>query len=244
MMRSSRRQFLQAAAAGPALATLQPRSQTRVATIRDSSFDPRVEIDAGKLRHNASDFEALGRELQEAGVKLGRRHAASSFALFEHPDAFLDMVRPGMALYGIYSEARFRQMGVMNLQPAVSLKARVVYVKMLEAGDSAGYERAYRAERPVWVATLPVGHADGLPRSAAKGGRVRIGATTYPIVASVSASHSIIEVGSEPRVNIGDVATIFDDQDGSRPEDLAASCDSSVYDLTMHLHAELPRVVV
>jgi alanine racemase len=60
----------------------------------------------------------------------------------------------------------------------------------------------------------------------------------------VSASHSIIEVGSEPRVNIGDVATIFDDQDGSRPEDLAASCDSSVYDLTMHLHAELPRVVV
>jgi alanine racemase len=398
-MRSSRRQFLQAAAAGPALAAAQPRPQARVATIRDSSFDPRVEIDAGRLRHNAGEvgrragrpilavlknngygcglvnvarvleplegvagfavvklheavtlresgltkpillmgpfdageltsivanrimpmiytpmgsaidrvaaamrrpvplhvcvdtgigrvgvpfrraaslirdlasrrsvaiagmmmtftedpefdpeqlgrFEALSRELQEAGVKLGRRHAASSFALFERPDAFLDMVRPGMALYGIYSEARFRQMGVMNLQPAVSLKARVVYVKMLEAGDSAGYERAYRAERPVWVATLPVGHADGLPRSAAKGGRVRIGAATYPIIASVSASHSIIEVGSEPRVNIGDVATIFDDQDGSRPEDLAASCNSSVYDLTMHLHAELPRVVV
>jgi len=66
----------------------------------------------------------------------------------------------------------------------------------------------------------------------------------YPIVASVSASHVIVEIGSQPRVNIGDVATIFDAQEGSRPEDLALSCNSSVYDLTMHLHADLPRRVV
>ena len=117
-------------------------------------------------------------------------------------------------------------------------------MKKLEPGDSAGYERAYRADRPVWLATLPVGHADGLPRAAAKGGRVRINGTMYPIVASVSASHSIVEIGGEPRASIGDVATIFDAQDGSRPEDLAASCSSSVYDLTMHLNAGLPRRVV
>jgi alanine racemase len=133
---------------------------------------------------------------------------------------------------------------VIDLQPAISLKARVAYVKQLEPGDSAGYERAYRTDRPVWLATLPVGHADGLPRSAAKGGRVRIGDAMYPIVASVSASHSIVEIGAEPRVAIGDVATIFDARDGSRPEDFAASCNSSVYDLTMHLHADLPRRVI
>jgi alanine racemase len=66
----------------------------------------------------------------------------------------------------------------------------------------------------------------------------------YPIIASVSASHSIVEIGSEPAVSIGDVATIFDAEPGSRPEDLAASCGSSVYDLTMHLHADLPRRVI
>jgi alanine racemase len=65
----------------------------------------------------------------------------------------------------------------------------------------------------------------------------------YPIVASVSASHSIVEIGDEQRVEIGDIATIFDGQPGSRPEDLAASCSASVYDLTMHLHADLPRRV-
>jgi hypothetical protein len=64
-----------------------------------------------------------------------------------------------------------------------------------------------------------------------------------PIVASVSASHTLVEIGAERRVAIGDVATIFDAQDGSRPEDLAAASKSSVYDLTMHLHALLPRHV-
>jgi alanine racemase len=207
---------------------------TMMTFTEDEAFDPE------QLRR----FDALSQELRNDRVQLGRRHAASSFALFQRPDSFLDMVRPGMAIYGVYSEPAFRGTAVMDLKPAMSLKARVAYVKRLEAGDSAGYERAYRAERPVWVATLPVGHVDGVPRSAASGGRVRIGGTLYPIVASVSASHCIVEVGSEPRVAIGDVATIFDAEDGSRPEDFGAASKASVYDLTMHLHAELPRRVV
>lgn len=79
-----------------------------------------------------------------------------------------------MAICGVYSEAPFRGLGVMDRRPAVALRARVAYVKQLRAGDSAGYNRAYVAREGVWVATLPVGHADGLPRAAAKGGRVRI----------------------------------------------------------------------
>jgi alanine racemase len=149
-----------------------------------------------------------------------------------------------MALFGAYSEPEFRRLGILDLRPAVSLKARVAYVKALEPGQSAGYNRAYVAKERVFLATLPVGHADGLPRVAAKGGRVRIGGRLYPLVGTVSASHSIVELGPEPRVAIGDVATIFDAQEGSRPEDLAAACGSSVYDLTMHLNPLLPRRVV
>jgi alanine racemase len=204
------------------------------------TFTEDEEFDKEQLHR----FTSLVAELKGSGVDLGRLHTASSFALFQHPDSFLDMVRPGMALMGVYSEEPFRKMGLMDLRPAVSLKARVAYVKKLDAGDSAGYERAYRAERPVWLATLPVGHVDGLPRSAANGGRVKIGARLYPIIASVSASHSIVEIGDEPRVQIGDVATYFDGQDGSRPEDFGASCKASVYDLLMHLHADLPRRVM
>ncbi|MEK6323009.1 MAG: alanine racemase [Acidobacteriota bacterium] len=189
-------------------------------------------------------FQSLCGSLESNGVKLGRKHAASSFALFQHPASFLDMVRPGMAIYGIYSESEFRATGVMDLRSALSLKARVVYVKQLRKGGSAGYNRAYIPKNDVWVATLPVGHADGWPRAAAKGARVRIGAELYPVIASVSASHSIVEIGPEPRVRIGDVATMFDWQEGSRPEDVAAACGASVYDLTMHLNPLLPRRII
>jgi alanine racemase len=73
---------------------------------------------------------------------------------------------------------------------------------------------------------------------------VRIGAALYPVVASVSASHTILEIGPQPTVAVGDVATFFDWNDGSRPEDVASACGASVYDLTMHLGALLPRRIV
>lgn len=188
-------------------------------------------------------FRSLCHQMEQEGIALGKKHAASSYALFQHPEAFLDMVRPGMAIYGIYPEAEFRSMRVMELRPALSLKARVIYVKQLRQGESAGYNRVYKARENVWVATLPVGHADGLPRSVAKGARVRIGRELYPIVA-VSASHTIVEIGPEPRAKIGDVAVLFDWLEGSRPEDVAASSGSSVYDLTMHLNPLLPRRIL
>src|SRR6266705_3530713 len=160
---------------------------------------------------------------------------------FQHPDAFFDMVRPGMAIYGIYSENEFRRASIIDLRPAISLKARVIYAKKLRAGDSAGYNRAYVAKDDVWVATLPVGHADGWPRTAPKGAKVRIKDDLYPVIASVSASHCIVEIGREERIKIGDVATFFDAQPGSRPEDISEACGASVYDLAMHLSPLLPR---
>jgi alanine racemase len=204
------------------------------------TFTEDPEFDKEQLRR----FQALCDLLESEGLKLGRRHAASSFGLFQRPDAFLDMVRPGMAVFGVYPEPAFRAAGVLDLRPALALRARLIYVKQLQPGESAGYNRAYIAKDPVWVATLPVGHADGLPREAARGGQVRINGSFYPIVASVSASHSIVEIGVERRVEIGDVATFFDWVEGSRPEDFGAACRTSVYDLTMHLNALLPRRVV
>jgi len=120
----------------------------------------------------------------------------------------------------------------------------VVYAKKLRKGDSAGYNRAYMAKDDVWVATLPVGHADGWPRAAAHGAKVRINGELFPVIASVSASHCIVEVGSEERVKIGDTAIFFDGQPGSRPEDVSEACGASVYDLTMHLNPLLPRRMV
>src|SRR5713101_3452548 len=204
------------------------------------TFAEDMDFDKEQLRR----FQETCGALEKERVALGKKHAASSFTLFQHPDAFLDMVRPGMAIYGIYSENEFRHAGVMDLRPAIRLKARVAYVKKLRTGDSAGYNRAYMAKEDVWVATLPVGHADGWPRLAAKGARVRINGALFPVIASVSASHCIVEIGREERVKIGDTATLFDGQQGSRPEDVSEACGASVYDLTMHLNPLLPRRII
>jgi alanine racemase len=222
--------------AAPLLRDLARRRGVTIAGTM-TTFTEDADFDREQLRR----FEALCDGLRAEGVSLGQRHAASSFALFQNESAFLDMVRPGMAIYGVYSEAPFRGLGLLDLRPAVALRARVAYVKQLRAGDSAGYNRAYVAREDVWVATLPVGHADGLPRAAAKGGRVRIGGRLFPLVATVSASHCIAELGREPLARAGDIATIFDWEEGSRPEDLAAGFGGSVYDLLMHLSPLLPR---
>jgi alanine racemase len=225
--------------AAPLVRDLADRTSVQIAGVM-MTFTEDPEFDVEQL----SRFKTLCESLEQAGIRLGRKHAASSFALFQRPDAFLDMVRPGMAVFGVYSEPEFRRAGTLDLRPALSLKARVAYVKQLPKGDSAGYNRAYIAKDDVWVATLPVGHTDGLPREAAPRARVRINGALYPIVATVSASHCIVEIGSEQRVRIGDEATIFDWQEGSRPEDVNDACKASVYDLTMHLNPLLPRRIV
>src|SRR5205085_10170926 len=202
--------------AAPLVRDLASRKSVRIqGTMMTFTEDP--DFDKEQVRRFSETCSAL----EKQGVALGKKHAASSFSLFQHPDAFLDMVRPGMAIYGIYSENEFRHLGIMDLRPAISLKARVIYVKKLRKGDSAGYNRAYLAKDDVWVATIPVGHADGWPRDAAKSAKVRINGDLYPVIATVSASHCIVEIGSEEKVKIGDVATFFDAQPGSRPEDVS-----------------------
>jgi len=218
---------------------LAARRSVRVAsTMMTFSEDPALD------KEQLTRFTALCSALEREGIALGPKHAASSFALFQRPEGFLDRVRPGMAIFGVYPETDFRTSGIMDLRPVLSLKARVAYVKRLLPGESAGYNRAYIATRPVWVATLPVGHADGWPRLAAKGARVDIGGSLYPVIATVSASHTIVEIGDAPTVAVGDTATFFGWTPGARPEDVAAACGASVYDLTMHLNALLPRRVV
>jgi alanine racemase len=229
--------------AAPLVRDLASRKSAQIqGTMMTFTEDP--EFDKEQLRR----FHETCAVLEKDGIALGKKHAASSFTLFQHPEAFLEMVRPGMAIYGIYSENEFRHTAIMDLRPAISLKARVIYAKKLRKGDSAGYNRAYMAKDDVWVATLPVGHADGWPRNAAlshdKGAKVRINGELYPVIASVSASHCILEIGAEERVKIGDTATFFGWQPGSRPEDVSESCGASVYDLTMHLNPLLPRRII
>ena len=219
----------------------------------DIASRPEIEIEGTFMGFTEVDdfdqvqlerFREVVREAEERGIDPGALHAASSYGLFFTPDSFLDMVRPGLVLYGAYP-AGARQVGSMELRPAFRLKAGVVRVERLEVGDSVSYDRNYMAERPVWVATLPVGHADGYPRQAVDGCEVLVDGQVYPVIGAVSASHTIVEVGDEKRFEVGAEATLVGSgHPAVHPNTIADRAGISVYDVLMHLSARLPKRVV
>ena len=190
-------------------------------------------------------YSALLDRLEQDGFDVGDRHAVSTTPIFRHPEAYFDRVRPGMGLYGVYPQPETqRAQDLMDLRPALALKCRVLQVKRLEAGETAGYGQAFEAEGPTWLATLPVGHADGWQRDAAGCAEVRINGRHHPVVASVSASHTLVDLGDDTDVRAGDEAVVFDHEEGSRPDDIHRACGVSTYDLLMHLSPALPRHVM
>jgi len=223
----------------PALAAIAPLAiecrGTFTALTEDSDFD----------REQLARLLDVAAAARQQGFDPGPLHAASSHAVFHNADARLDRVRPGIALFGAYPADFGRERSIAALRPALRLKARIVRVERLRAGDSVSYGRNYVAARPTFVATVPAGHTDGVPRTAVDGAEILVNGATYPVIGAVSASHTIIEIGAEPRVAIGDIATLLGpDHPEIHPNRIAEATGTSVYDVLMHLNPALPKVIV
>jgi alanine racemase len=178
------------------------------------------------------------------GLALGTLHAAPTFELFQYPESHLDMVRPGNALFGNYPSVEgMRELA--DLKPVFRLCARVTRVERLEAGESAGFYRSYMAERPTWIALLPIGHTDGYPPSASGACEVLIGGRLFPVVARISSAHTIVEIGAERSVEVGDVATLIGpDHPAIWPHTIADRTGVRFLALITKLNARLPRRIV
>lgn len=206
-----------------------------------TGFTEETDFDREQLRRFVEFTDAA----RNSGAELGPLHAASSHAVFNFADSHLDQVRPGIALFGAYPSDHTAESEIAKLQAAVSLKARIVRTEKLRTGDSVSYGGHYVADKPVWVATIPAGHTDGIPRTAVDGSRVLVNGRLYPVIGAVSASHTIIEIGDEPSVNIGDVATLMGpEHDAIHPNAVASTSSTSVYDILMHLNPALPKILV
>lgn len=177
---------------------------------------------------------------ENKGISVGVRHAASSLPIANFPDSFLDMVRPGNAIYGLEPLAN------MDLKPAMSVKARVIYVKRLRPGESVSYHRLFRAERETLVATLPLGYSDGCPPQGVEEAEVLIRGRRWPLIAAVTANHSTVDVTGAPGVEIGDEVVLFGRQDREELSigEVAARAGSSVYKVAIGMNPLLPRVYI
>jgi alanine racemase len=209
----------------------------------EGAFTELVE-DADFDRQQASSLRELQTSARAKGIEIGTVHAASSDAIqHETTETFLDAVRPGLALYGGYVSDRAMQQG--GFTPAYRLKARVIRVDHLAAGEGVSYHRRWKAVKPTWIAALAVGHVDGYPSGATKGCEIMVGGKLYPVIGYVSASHTIIALGDQQTVQVGDEATLVGpDHPALHPNEVARRAGYSEYNMFMHLSPSLRRIVV
>jgi alanine racemase len=199
--------------------------------------------DADFDRQQVARMRAMQSAAAGKGIPLGTLHAASSDALQSGRfEAILDAVRPGLALYGGYVSVAAMERG--GLRPAYRLKTRVLRVDHLAAGEGISYHRRWIAERPTWTATLAVGHVDGYPAGATKGCEVLAGGRLYPVIGTVSASHTVITLGDERPLNVGDEVTLVGGENAAlHPNEVAKRSGWSEYNMFMHLSPSLTRIV-
>jgi alanine racemase len=151
-------------------------------------------------------FEAVRKELARSGIRPPLVHAANSAGVLTAPDARYDLVRCGISIYGIAPAGELA--GRLALKPALSLKARVSYVRHLVAGERLSYGLRYELEVPSTVVTVPVGYADGVPRRLGEvGGEVLIGGQRKPIAGSITMDQLLVDLGPTGAAGGVDIGT-------------------------------------
>jgi alanine racemase len=166
-------------------------------------------------------------------------HAANSAAALRDPASHFDMVRCGIAIYGM--DPFHEHPAAHGLEPALSLHSWVAAVRRFEPGDSAGYGRRWTAGEQSWVATVPIGYGDGWRRGLTNDCDVLIGGRRHPLVGAVSMDNVTVALGPETDVKVGDPVVLIGAQGEERilAEEVARRLGTINYEITTGL---LPRV--
>ena len=220
---------------------------------RNCAADPHLEI-AGVWTHFATADEpddgflaeqlAAFRPVAEAVREIAPDctvHAANSAATLRGPDSHFDMVRCGIAIYGL--DPFQRDPAEHGLDPALELHSYIADVKRFEPGASAGYGRTWRAPEETWVGVLPVGYGDGVRRGLSDNAEVLVDGRRYPLVGTVSMDNITIDLGPETDVEPGAPAALIGRQGSERilAEEVAARLETINYEVTCGISQRVPR---
>ena len=185
------------------------------------------EIDKEEqTRHQFSLFTTALSELRKRGITFSLRHCCNSAGTLRFPEMHLDMVRPGIILYGVAPSPWMKTL--CALQPAMLLKTRVSLVKTVPANTPVSYGGTFTTARESVLATVPVGYGDGMPRALSNRYHVSVGGKAVPIIGKVCMDQCVLDVTAVGGVKEGDVVTVFGDF--PTVEDYAAACHTIAYE--------------
>lgn len=190
------------------------------------------------------DFVALYTKLESiSGKKFRIKHCTNSGAMINYSQVFLDMVRPGIALYGCYPA---QEHGNIQLRPVMELKTSILQIKELLPGDTVSYGRTYTADAPRRIAVIPIGYADGLHRKLSGKMDVLIRGKRAHQIGRICMDMCMVDVTDIEDAEVGDIVTIFG-RDGDsfiHIDELAEKADTISYELLCAVSPRVPRIYI
>jgi alanine racemase len=194
-------------------------------------------------RKQVALFKQAVAEIEKAlGRAPGLVHCSNSGGVLGHEESWLSMVRPGIMIYGYYPDETTPK--TIPLFPGISFLSRISFLKHVKKGTSIGYGRTWVAPEDTWIATMPVGYADGYNRLFSNSGRVLIGGKSYPVVGRVCMDQSMINLGPETGAKVGDEVVLIGrsgDQEITTYE-WAKALKTITYEVTCQINSRVERI--
>lgn len=190
-------------------------------------------------------FKKAIENIKNEGIKIPLVHASNSGATLFQREQF-DMVRIGLLAYGYSPFDEEDEGNEIDLKPVMELLTEVVFIKQVKKGDSVSYGRTWVSPKDTYIATLPIGYADGLSRSLSSKLKVRIGDDFYPIVGRICMDQCMVDIGSEPKVKRWDEVCIFgssnEEVKNNSAKDVARLAGTICYEITSNINKRVPRI--
>lgn len=194
----------------------------------------------------AEAFEAALDVAHARGARPEVRHLANSAAALTRPDLHYDLVRPGLAVYGLSPVPDLGGPADFGLRPAMTLRARLALVKQVPAGSGVSYGHAYTTPRATTLGLVPLGYGDGVPRAAGNCGPIWVAGRRHTIAGRVSMDQVVVDLDGRPdvaEVRAGDLVVLFGDGRDGQPtaQDWAEAVDTISYEIVTRIGSRVPR---
>lgn len=204
------------------------------------------EADKSKAYHQMQMFQSFVAEVEDKlSIRFPMKHCSNSAGIIEMPEANMDAVRAGIIVYGLWPSKEVEDDHKMELKPSLTLKSRIVYVKMVSANQEISYGGTFITARDTQVATVCIGYGDGYPRSLSNIGYVLINGQKAPILGRVCMDQFMVDVTDiKGEVCVGDVVTLIG-QDGEMTitmEELGDLSGRFNYELACDIGKRVPRI--
>jgi len=198
------------------------------------------EEDKSYTKLQFARYKRVVNELEKEDIHVPLKHMANSAAILDLPYTYLDIVRPGITIYGLFPLPLAKR--TIKLKPVAKFKTKIIFIKKVDGGESIGYGRAYTTTKETTVATLPVGYADGYPRLLSDRGEVLVRGRRAPIIGRICMDLCMIDVTSIPAVQVGEEVVLWGRQEGKNisVEEIAEKTGTINYEIICMV--DKPRV--